>query len=582
MSIISKWFEKGRNKDRKNTIFIQIYRKGSLQIETDFQVFTEQKDTVTIGYGNRNYICLEGAKIPKTSPLFVVNNGKAQILLDADFSGYVSDGEKLHVVKDLLFPKQQTEASLLSNPVVPFSLTEGAIGKLSYCGYEIVFKVIKESPLLDKGSLKGLEKTFFHRWSPAAPTYELLAPCVAIICGGILGASLLYWVYAGEEARVNGFESLPSEIATEIIHPDHFRYLPFVFEQEFDESNASFLAIYWVSELSRRWSAAESGLIYVSAIPILDNIYWLTSEKTYNSQDIKKDYEVYYEQQDTYREEENTIKTTPYLRPPLTLSNNLENLDDLNHLSYSLRYLGEKRIKQLSQTYFGLYENLKNEHILLKDFYKNLDALKSAIVAPPITGRLLGPQPDPAFKRDLAHYISAEMFARTAEESDFLKRMRTESEKVGRSILVSVVKEGLFVPSVLLAEGEANPSNLVENALYTSGTKAPPPKKVKKPTIDMIQVEFMIFNKREQIQSCYDIALSRNPGIQGTSIWQWAIDERGHPSDVVLKKSTFNDQGLAKCIKNRISLWSFPKAKNGTVTITYPFHFSVGRGLEKK
>jgi len=60
--------------------------------------------------------------------------------------------------------------------------------------------------------------------------------------------------------------------------------------------------------------------------------------------------------------------------------------------------------------------------------------------------------------------------------------------------------------------------------------------------------------------------------------WRWRIDSTGRLDALELVKSNINDPNMARCVRQKMSAWKFPKPRRGSVEITYPFEFSPSRG----
>jgi hypothetical protein len=148
--------------------------------------------------------------------------------------------------------------------------------------------------------------------------------------------------------------------------------------------------------------------------------------------------------------------------------------------------------------------------------------------------------------------------------------------------VIWIAKDDLIIPSDFRRSKEKKAdetifNNLMYNAYYSTGiTKIPllpPPKAI----IDKKMVDFVIFNKTEEIRSCYNAALRKNPGLHGDLKISWTILESGKAKDIKILDSNMIDKNLINCIESRLMVWNFPKPKNGSVVVTYPFQFSVNK-----
>jgi Ca-activated chloride channel family protein len=80
-----------------------------------------------------------------------------------------------------------------------------------------------------------------------------------------------------------------------------------------------------------------------------------------------------------------------------------------------------------------------------------------------------------------------------------------------------------------------------------------------------------------EVRSCYNDALSKDPNIAGHISIQMTIEANGKLSTAVVGANTTKDDALAQCIAKAAKKWTFPKpADGGTVTVIYPFQLSPG------
>ena len=87
-----------------------------------------------------------------------------------------------------------------------------------------------------------------------------------------------------------------------------------------------------------------------------------------------------------------------------------------------------------------------------------------------------------------------------------------------------------------------------------------------------------ISRNRFQLQLCFELALRRNQALKGTMEWQWRLDTKGKISDIELLGTSIRDRRMIRCIRKRIASWKFPRPRNGSVEIKYPFYFAPQKG----
>lgn len=76
------------------------------------------------------------------------------------------------------------------------------------------------------------------------------------------------------------------------------------------------------------------------------------------------------------------------------------------------------------------------------------------------------------------------------------------------------------------------------------------------------------------IQSCYENALKRNPGLKGKVVVRFTIGPTGRVTELEIDENSLGNEAVVMCIKNTIRLWSFP-IKDNECPVAYPFLFQA-------
>ncbi len=108
---------------------------------------------------------------------------------------------------------------------------------------------------------------------------------------------------------------------------------------------------------------------------------------------------------------------------------------------------------------------------------------------------------------------------------------------------------------------------------------------IKEPIVGEIAshlVKNVVEQNRYALQLCYEKMLrslsSSRLEKKGHMEWRWRINTNGAISDLNLLSTSFDDEQMVECIKQKIRAWKFPKPKRGSVEIVYPFSFAPARG----
>jgi TonB family protein len=92
-------------------------------------------------------------------------------------------------------------------------------------------------------------------------------------------------------------------------------------------------------------------------------------------------------------------------------------------------------------------------------------------------------------------------------------------------------------------------------------------------SIDRDKVAAVINSHLAEVQRCYESALLGAQGLRGRVMLEWVIGMDGLVKSARSKTSSLKSPAVESCIIDRLKKWEFPRARGGSVTITYPFVF---------
>jgi outer membrane biosynthesis protein TonB/pSer/pThr/pTyr-binding forkhead associated (FHA) protein len=96
-------------------------------------------------------------------------------------------------------------------------------------------------------------------------------------------------------------------------------------------------------------------------------------------------------------------------------------------------------------------------------------------------------------------------------------------------------------------------------------------------SIDREAVAKVVNAHLQEVRSCYERALLREPALAGKVVLEWTISPGGKVTTAKTKSSTLKSSAVEACILQSLKSWQFPPAKGGIVIVSYPFLFnSVG------
>lgn len=557
-------------------LFLQVFQTGALQLEKKLKIDSLFMRKIKLGDTAKCDLFIPFARTLLEMVLFKIGRNKVDIILDPRLDGFLSTGNKFGSFKEFTSPRGSLlQLTSIEDPL-SVSLDYGSRGKIQFNGFDITFKIEKEQAIKYSPKVQKLERNIFQMPEFDVPIERKVIP-ISIIATGLAFVPIIFWLLKAPMEPSAGIINLPDEIAIKFIAPENIRLLPFVYKTKYDSSDNKKLAIFWIFELLKRWENAENGKPSDSVIPFLQNAH------NYVDETIKiEDWERFiYDNNislDVHRTAKSSDRYYSFLKPYAYFTSPVSGINGGSQYTVLL-----KRIKQLEKTDQAIIEYLEEEHEILKEFYaEKHKARKLGIVAPPSTGQVLGPQPDKSFINEFKNFKEAEREAEVAENSEYRKILfqRYLQNSNNKNSIIWISQNSLIIPSDYRKNNKTinfdfQYNNLMHNAYYSVGIFKIPPLPPPKATIDTQMVDFVIFNKKEEIRSCYNSAIRKNPNIQGNMTVSWKILETGKAADISIVESSIFDKNLIACLESRLLVWNFPKPKNGYVTVTYPFQFII-------
>jgi hypothetical protein len=566
-------------------LFLQVFQTGSLQIEKKVKIDSFFSKKVKIGARPNCDLFIPFARTLLEMGIFKVGRNKVDIILDPRLDGFLSTGNKYGNLKEFTSPRGSLlQLSSIEDPLI-VSLDYGSRGKIQFNGFDIAFKIEKEYPKKKEIKIQKIEKNIFQMPEFDVPIERKVIP-ISLIATGLAFLPILFWLLKAPMQPDSGLINLPPEVSIRFIAPENIRLLPFIYKTKYDPSDNEKLAIFWVFEMQKRWEAAEIGKNVQSIIPFLQNSHkYIDPEITIEN--WEKNIYSNYKNLDNSRTSKESDRYFSFLKPYPAFTSVVSGIEGASQYVTLI-----KRLKQLKDADNSILEYLEEEHLILKELYATEhNAKKPGIIDPPSTGQVIGPQPDKSFYSEFKNYKEAERDAKIAENSTYRntliknishsKDLESTSSSLSNSV-IWISDDGLVIPSDFRRSNDKigndiEFSNMMHNAYYSVGVYKIPPLPPPKATIDYKMVDFVIFNKKEEIRSCYNSALRKMPGLQGNLTISWRISESGKAKDISIIKSSMNDKNLIACVESRLTVWNFPKPKNGSVVVTYPFQFIVAK-----
>jgi TonB family protein len=90
--------------------------------------------------------------------------------------------------------------------------------------------------------------------------------------------------------------------------------------------------------------------------------------------------------------------------------------------------------------------------------------------------------------------------------------------------------------------------------------------------IDRDVIRRIVRSHLNEVRSCYNAGLTRNPGLAGRVTVRFSILSTGKVASSVIEQNTAKDARLGDCIAAAVKRWKFPAIRGGgTAVVSYPF-----------
>ncbi len=94
-------------------------------------------------------------------------------------------------------------------------------------------------------------------------------------------------------------------------------------------------------------------------------------------------------------------------------------------------------------------------------------------------------------------------------------------------------------------------------------------------TIDKDAIRKVVRAHIGEVRTCYDEGLQRDPTLAGRLVVAFEITPQGATAGAKIAESTLADPQVGACIAAAVGRWAFPAPQGGSVSVSYPFVFTV-------
>ncbi len=580
---------------------VEVLQYGAMQINGSWSPKRLFSKSVTFGVGIYADLQLPYSKLPPKIEIFQISKGKVYAVLDPRVEGFVNRGHEFGDVSEFLRPRGAlAEVATVDDPL-RVELQPGSRGALRVYGYEVIFKYEKPAPPKRVAQIEGAGRGVFERPETDSPM-ESRALWIGLAAVALTALPFSAWLAKGKVEQLNGITDLPQEFLARIVDPGHMRMLPRVLEgfkrateyreedlviqqperdeerdprTEFRKDILVSQSAYMVKELQKRWRYSEDG---ISTSSDIDLFRFVSPVRTYSG--VAENWRVVadgrYEAIEKKRKSSGSDRywssqvETPRLAVVTT-----------NERRGSIRTRVARRLNDVRKMRAALYSLIETEQRFVHDYYKSnvrFMARKDVDLGPLFeqpAPAIFNAKPEPLFHWEIERYQAAEALARCAERLPGRLRFSDETGAVV-SDNIWLARDGLVVPAFSGASVDEDTGAevaMLKNARYSLSQEELPPPPPVPPRVDSQGVKFAIVNHKEEIKSCYEAVLRRNPSASGLLTMRWDIEPSGRARKPTVISGTLRDKELETCLAARLEQWRFPKPVGGTVSFEYPFRF---------
>lgn len=560
---------------RRKGLIIEVRQAGVAQAGTVLYP-GKKKRTITFGRSRRNSLYVAYGKVPTQIHLFKTEDLKVYVLIEPRLRGFVNSGTEFGDIDEFLRPEGAISTLATIADPYPVRLDENSRGVICVGEFEVLFKFDVVQKKKNRFVMSGARANPFSPPAVDSP-WENHVVWIALTFAFLLFGPVLFWLVKAPYQHISTISQLPDQFLIQFVHPEHFRYLPKIYGEEYRQRESVSQAVRWVMNLQQRWDAEDLGQTFHSRVPILGPY---VREKS--SDLIERGWETSRSAEFAVVEKLRTSAGSPrFYRFQSPYPEIVAHTSGAADGSLYLRHL--KRIHDLDQAYTSLRNMISKEQEFLNAYLDERGIKRTGLFTNPSrnSDAVEIDEIDPAFEREHDQYSYAEGWARRAERSMFWPTQRLTAaerarEPVVRPSILWLKRSSLISPHFLGQQNgrSANPEqDLIKNAMYSDRKIVIPPPPKPEPFIDMARVEYVLVDRREEIRGCYENALRRNPALQGSMRISWWVALNGKAFDVKIVNSTVMNPQLIHCVENLVLNWNFPKPVHGSVKVSYPFRF---------
>lgn len=492
-----------------------------------------------------------------------IEDGAAYLRLNLQCEGFVASKTNFRIIH--AHQKENLE---------PVKLHDGDYGAINYYGLKVLFRLTSKNPVSTTENATTQKLRRLYTGTAKSFIYDTpgggIASGAAVIISTLLMGALTLGFLSRPTQNGQDKESLPAVYKLPFVANEHIKILPEVLQQKLSRPNMLNQTMVYYRELASLLSGTENEPKLVSK-----DTYMLYQE-IYEHQRQKIDGQR--ESQKKLDDKNLRLAGSALVMVPSVHGESFDRTAERVRNKISLHDRTHEFNLSLRRSNTTKYLNEKEESYLFQD-YKNKGG-RNPKEKRELQESLAKIKPFHLMTDEEAMYFEADQLAKAAKAAkdrlDKMSNIADEAISKPELTFAPPFAAATFIAPNNWREVDAKFSQIVASE-YGVARKEP----IKEPLIGQLDpklVERVINQKKFELQLCYDVALRRNQGINGTMAWQWRLDSRGILSDLTLTNTEIKDDRMIDCVRERIARWKFPRPTRGSVEIQYPFTFRKARG----
>jgi hypothetical protein len=535
-------------KAERHFLHFQILRNGAILSSGKISVGSKRHLFLS---NSRGSMQIEHFSLPRDLNIGRIEKGLCKLSLDVNWRGVATSKGVVN------------EVSPASGREFELTMTTGDYAMLQFGDLVLNFKLAPDKKL----ATLAIKRDRAHAARPFELMFQSKNEIAPFVSGAAISLILVACFISGlilfKKPLPTTMEELGQEYALKFIHPKHLQLAPETLQNRYQEN----LIVPLVARYYRSLAALVLGHDhpYMGLLP--QNSVTSYRQK---SEDFIKKIDTSIEHQGEIEAE---VESNPNWALPI--------IPSVHGFNYSAKLSEAMGI--VEKHHRGLEMNLKYRRDTTANYRKNYQdysptAYRDIQANTKLQEELSKITSGMAIGPEAAMYKNAENLSRIATRRQSWLSKSKSAGLSGLAHVVVVAPEFKYavLSNLLTPRGDRKFQNIVGSEFGVKKTEKPVYRLTGELPSELIQK--VISKHQFELQLCYELALRRNQTANGDLEWSWIIDKRGKPQEINLVSASIEDREMISCIKRKMTAWTFPRPKNGSIRVRYPFRFAPAKG----